>query len=67
MVVNSGLWRVEMPSFLNIRPISYTFSNPPTCHYTIQTIVKDMKVNSKKMLQFKIKDNIDSKPPSNLT
>lgn len=21
-----------MPSFLNIRPISYTFSNPPTCH-----------------------------------
>lgn len=31
MDVNSGLWRVEMPSFRKIRPISYTFSKPPTC------------------------------------
>lgn len=35
MVVNSGLWRVERPSLRNILPISYTFSNPPTCQLPI--------------------------------
>jgi len=30
MLVNSGLWRVEMPSLRKIRPISNTRSNPPT-------------------------------------
>ena len=29
-MVNSGLWRVEMPSFLKLRLISNTRSTPPT-------------------------------------
>jgi hypothetical protein len=29
-MVNSGLWRVEIPSFLKLRLTSNTFSNPPT-------------------------------------
>lgn len=30
MLVNSGLWRAEMPSLRKMRPISYTRSRPPT-------------------------------------
>ena len=30
IIVNSGLWRVEMPSLRKIRPISNTRSMPPT-------------------------------------
>ena len=30
IIVNSGLCRVDMPSFLKLRLISKTFSMPPT-------------------------------------
>ena len=33
LIVNSGLWRVLIPSFLKLRLISKTFSRPPTTSF----------------------------------
>jgi hypothetical protein len=50
IIVNSGLWRVEIPSLRKMRPISNTRSIPPT--------IKRLRCNSSAMRRYSCRSSV---------